>query len=458
MMSLPRQNGEDPEPGGEQEPGAPGSGKAPGSGGSFLSGRFLALAGLAYALIFAGFTTLNGLPLALAVPLVIYLGSTLFQRPPSTRLRLERKVSIDTTGQNAPVEVSLRVINEGAGIDEILIADQLPGGVRLLEGRTRVLTSMPKGASLELKYTVTAHRGSYLFDQVLIDASDHLGVLRERKMLSSRQKVIFLPEIARLRKVAIRPLRTHGHFGPIPSRKPGSGIDFYGLREYQMGDPRRWINWRASARHMQELFVNQFEQERIADVGIILDARQQSNIVLPDGQSLFEYSVQATGSLSAALLEDGNRVGLLIYGFGLERTFPGYGKVQQERILFALGQARTGHNWALDSLGYLPTRFFPAGSQIVMVTPLTISDGPALARLRACGYELLVVSPDPVDFESRAFPQLPGVPRRIAHAERSLLLHQLNGMGIRVLDWPVDRPLEPLVRATLSRIRPGRPL
>ena len=146
----------------------------------------------------------------------------------------------------------------------------------------------------------------------------------------------------------------------IPSRQAATGIDFYGLRDYQMGDPRRWINWRASARYDQHLFVNQFEQERIADVGIIVDARQQSNIVLADGQSIFEYSVHAAGSLSQALINDGNRVSLMIYGFGVERTFRGYGKIQQERIMYALGQARIGHNFALESLGYLPNSLLPS--------------------------------------------------------------------------------------------------
>ena len=149
-----------------------------------------------------------------------------------------------------------------------------------MDGKTRVLTSLPHGASVELNYTVRAARGAVIrLRDVQVSASDHLGVLREQAVLTAPARIVYLPEITHLRKVAIRPQRTHGHFGPIPSRQAASGMDFYGLRDYQMGDPRRWINWRASARHDQHLFVNQFEQERIADVGIILDARQQSNIV-----------------------------------------------------------------------------------------------------------------------------------------------------------------------------------
>ena len=43
------------------------------------------------------------------------------------------------------------------------------------------------------------------------------------------------------------------------------------------------INARATARNPQSLFVNQFEQERVADVGLILDARRQSDVRTGDG-------------------------------------------------------------------------------------------------------------------------------------------------------------------------------
>ncbi len=422
------------------------------------AGRFILLAGLAYLLIFTGLLTLHGGIVALALPLVTYLVATLVHRAPHMQLSAERSVSADTLPQNTPIEVTVKITNNGPDLDEVVIDDRLPRGLELIEGKTRALTSLPHGASLTLRYTVRGKRGSYLLNELRVTASDHLGVLKEEDVIPAPARFVYLPDIARLRKVTIRPQRTHGHFGPIPSRQPGSGVDFYGLREYQMGDPRRWINWRASARHEQHVFVNQFEQERIADVGIIVDARMQSNITLRDGQTLFEFSVQAAGSLSDALINDGNRVGLLVYGYGMDRTFRGYGKIQQERILYALGRARTGHNFALESLGYLPTRFFPAGSQIVMISPLLMNDLPALSRLRACGYDVLVVSPDPTDFEARALGVKGELPWELANIERMLLLRKLQRMGIRVLDWEVEKPFEPLVRATLSRVSVGRRL
>lgn len=416
-----------------------------------MAGRFILLGSLVYALLFVGLITLNGGPLALALPLIVYLGVALLHHSPQVQLSVTRTLSSVSLQQFEPVKVLVKITNEGADLEEVLVEDALPAGLERVDGQNRVLTSLAHGESVEIEYSVRGRRGSYTYQTVQVTAGDHLGVMRQRVESPAKASLIYLPETSRLGRVAIRPPRTHGHSGPIPSRRSGAGIEFYGLREYQLGDPRRWINWRASARHEQDLFVNQFEQERIADVGIILDARQQSDIILPSGESLFEYAVQAAASLSEAFLSDGNRVGLLVYGFGLHRTFPGYGKVQQDRILHALGQARTGHNFALESLRYLPTRFFPTGSQIVMISALTSADVAAFTRLRATGYEILVISPDPIEFEAR-YLQMKGNPAyQLARIERSLLLHRLERLGIRVLDWQVNLPFAPLVRARLSR-------
>jgi uncharacterized protein (DUF58 family) len=238
-------------------------------------------------------------------------------------------------------------------------------------------------------------------------------------------------------------------------------VNFFGVREYQLGDPLRWINWRVTARHAESLFTNEFEQERIADVGLILDARQQSDVLSPDG-ALFEHAVRATASLADVFLNAGNRVGLLIYGSGMERAFPGYGKVQRDRILRALARSKTGFNYALESLEYLPTRFFPARSQLVVISSLDPDDLPVLVRLRAHGYQVMVISPDPIDFEAKSADLgrrgTFELATRIARAERRLLLRELQRVGIQIVDWQVTQPLDQVIRVSLGRLPQSRML
>jgi uncharacterized protein (DUF58 family) len=136
-----------------------------------------------------------------------------------------------------------------------------------------------------------------------------------------------------------------------------------------------------------------------------------------------------------------------------------------------LARAKTGFNYALESLEYLPTRFFPARSQIVMISPLLPEDLHVLVRLKACGYQVMVISPDPIDYEAKSadFRVLAGrralVPHetfglasRIAHAERRLLLRELQRVGIQIVDWQVSQPLDRVIRVSLGRLPQNRVL
>jgi len=234
-------------------------------------------------------------------------------------------------------------------------------------------------------------------------------------------------------------------------------VEFFGVREYQQGDPLRWINWRASARQYQAFFINEFEQERVADVGMILDTRQRSEIVAESGASLFEFGVQATAALADSFLRDGNRVGLLLYGTLLDWTLPDYGKIQRERILQRLAQARPGESLVFGELENLPTRLLPPKSQIVFVSPLHSSDLAVLVGLRARGYAVMVVSPNPIAFELKYLPapdQDTRLASRLAGIERLLMINKLRQAGIQVLDWRIDAPLDQAIPAAMSRPAP----
>jgi uncharacterized protein (DUF58 family) len=155
-------------------------------------------------------------------------------------------------------------------------------------------------------------------------------------------------------------------------------------------------------------------------------------------------------------LGDGNRVSLLRYGGLLDWTVPGYGKFQQERILQSLARAQLGDSMVFDKLEHLPTRFFPPKSQIVLVSPLARDDADLLPRLRSRGYQVLVISPDPIAFEVSLLPEndLVNMAARIAQVERELVCRKLRQAGVQVVNWPVSTPLDQLLRVSQAALRP----
>jgi uncharacterized protein (DUF58 family) len=417
-----------------------------------MTRRAFLLIVLVYLLVIAGLVSLRGELLALAIPLILFLLVGFWKAPGQLHLEIQRSLSGERAMPDQPVQVTLTVRNNGPGLEEMIIEDNLPGGLQVRKGSNRHMLAIPGNGSYTWTYTVSGPRGYYAFSTVLVDASEGLGLLQQRTSFPANGQLFILPPVMRIRRVAIRPRRTNVYSGTIPARLGGPGVEFFGVRAYEHGDPPAWINWKISARRPQELYSNEYEQERVADVGIVLDGRLGTN-VLRKGHSLFEYSVQAVAALADTFLAQGNRVGLLLYGHYLHWTFPGYGKIQRERILQALAKAEPGGSLVFADLAHIPTQLFPAHSQIVLVSPLRLDDFDVLLQLRARGYQMMVISPDPVSYELSYLPDRPEVRSagRIVAVERALLIQKLQHAGVQVVNWNVIRPFDQVGPAELGR-------
>ena len=418
-----------------------------------MSRSFL-LSVLIYGLLLAGLITLRGEIITLATPLILYLLYGFLNIPEKINLQIERRLSADHVKPNADVTVTLTVTNHGAGIGELLLVDKIPPHLSLRTGSPRRLLRLKKNDSHTFKYTVAGRRGMHIFNEIYITATDPSGLIPQKQLLKANGSITILPEVKRLKQVSIRPRRTRAVAGLIPARVGGTGTDFFGVREYQFGDSPRMVNWHASARHMENLYSNEYQQERAADVGIVLDARTRTNHFHAN-HSLFEHAVTAAASLADVFLLQGNRVGLLVYSSYLAWTLPGYGKIQRERIMQALARAETGASTVFAGLEHLSPRMFPSESQIVLVSSLAQDDLDILIQLRGRGYQVMVVSPDPIEFERGLLPFSPPMDSaaRIIRMERSLLIRRLERAGIHIIEWDVSIPLDQAISPALTRPR-----
>ncbi len=408
-------------------------------------------------LMLVGLLTLQGRLVAFSIPFVLYMVVSLLYSPERAVLYGRRTLSRTRTHPGDEVEVTLEVHNSGPPLDEVKIEDVVPPGMEIVRGATGVITALDAGDIARLEYTVRTARGHFPFDTVRVTAQDRLGLLKKEIRVSAPADLLVYPRAAPIKRLPIRPRRTLIYAGQIPARLGGQGIQFFDVREYQPGDALRHINWRASARRPDSVFSNEYEEERTTDVGLILDARKSSNT----NTSLFEHSVQAAASLAKGFLDAGDRVGLLIYGQTLDWTFPGYGKYQWQKIITALAYVTEGESQVFEKLDSLPTRLFPARSQIILISPLLPEDVPHLIRIRARGYSLLVLCPDPISFEiekrsSGKTPQPKGIrelAERIARIERRLLFKRLEQAGIYAQAWDVRVPLSAAIEGNRGRMR-----
>jgi hypothetical protein len=134
---------------------------------------------------------------------------------------------------------------------------------------------------------------------------------------------------------------------------------------------------------------------------------------------------------------------------------PDYGKIQRERIMHALARAEVGVSSVFAGLEHLSPRMFPPESQIVLVSPLVSEDLDILIQLRGRGYQVMVVSPDPIKFELGILPKLERVETaaRVVRMERDLFLRRLGRAGVQVVGWDVSLPFDQAVGPLLARQR-----
>ena len=346
--------------------------------------RAFILSALIFCLLLVGLATFTGGLIAISIPLIVYLLSSIIFGPAEIRVDIERRIAPERAAPSSPVNVFLKVTNRGENIEEVFIADKLPPGLEVQQGNTSLLAEFKAGETKEIQYSVQGSRGIYHFEGVDLNANDRLALYRRTEFKPVQGSLFIMPEVPKIKRVDIRPRQTRVYSGSVPANLGGPGVEFFSVREYQGGDPQKHINWRATARQTTKIFSNEYEQERVVDVGMILDARNRSDTRTYKG-SLFEHLVTATAALTETLIRDGNRVGLLVYGGFLDWTFPRYGKIQRERIFQALARAQTGDSLVFDKLDNLPTKMFPANSQLILFSPLQKDDFPILVKLRARG-------------------------------------------------------------------------
>ncbi len=414
-----------------------------------MPNRALPLLLIVLGLLLAGLLARSADPIWMALPFLAYFGLAILRSPTPGNLRFRAIRSVEKNGAgDSTVKIAVR--NQGGETVQLRLADPLHPGMRLAEGQTQTSAVLHPGEEARLEYAFHSGRGSYTWETVRVVVSDPLGLAETEMHVPAAARVQVQPEMTKLHPFPVHPQRTLHTAGSIPARLGGRGTDFWGVREYHPGDPLRRLDWRRTARHPGQFFSKEFEQEEIADIGLILDARQKTDLrVGEDG--LFEHSARAAASLAEVFLRQGNRVSLLIFGKETEFLFPGYGKNQLHRILHALSKAVPVMNPGFDSLQFIPLNMFSSHSIIIILSPLAPGDWRLFPRLRAYGFQALLISPDPIDYARRVLPddRTTQMATRLAQVERRLQIGRITQLWIPVVEWQVGRPLAPLVRAAI---------
>jgi uncharacterized protein (DUF58 family) len=278
-------------------------------------------------------------------------------------------------------------------------------------------------------------------------------VLRDRFRLAEGRVSVELPRVqthprpARMeRRIVLS--RLPSRLGEHPSRAPGEGIEFAGVRPFAPGDRQRRINWPATTR-TGSVQLNTFTAERTQNVVILADA---TAAVGAPGATSLDLALRGAAGAMTCYLAGGDRVGLVVYADRLSWIGPGLGRRHFHRLMDLLVASHAG--WERTAgLSRLPRAALPPGALILVFSPLLHPRlVEALRDLRERGFSVLVVdvlAAEPEGFRTRAG----GLARRIWRLEQQAIRFSLTELGIPVARWDgessLDEPLAPYTRRVM---------
>lgn len=91
-------------------------------------------------------------------------------------------------------------------------------------------------------------RGPFELGRVRVSTTFPFGVARKSVTFDLTQSVLATPRVHRLRSDVVETILEPTHDGTEAIASPGAGEDFFGVREYRVGDRVRDVSWRLSAR------------------------------------------------------------------------------------------------------------------------------------------------------------------------------------------------------------------
>ena len=128
--------------------------------------------------------------------------------------------------------------------------------------------------------------------------------------------------LKRIRKIEIttKNMVNEMFSGEYHSLFKGQGLEFSEVREYQMGDSFRQIDWNVTAK-MRHPYIKKFEETRELNVMFLVDA-SASTIFGTKNSLKSEYITEITAVLSFSALSNNDKVGLMLFTDEVEKYLP----------------------------------------------------------------------------------------------------------------------------------------
>lgn len=261
---------------------------------------------------------------------------------------------------------------------------------------------LPAGGRRRVRHRLLpSRRGDRSADLVTLRSQGPLGLAGRQVSVAAPATLRVLPAFEARRHLPSRLARLREMDGRSPVMMHGAGSELDSLREYQVGDDVRAIDWRSTARRA-EVLVRTWQPERDRRVIIVIDCGRLGALRAEAGTNLDTW-IEATLLLATLAARAGDRVEVIGVDERLRTHVVAQGDHPEHLAgrLAVLHPTLTETDWALAA-----ATVNRLASQHCLVVALTAIEpaGPDLARARAltsmrARHTVVVGAPVPVDLE-----------------------------------------------------------
>ena len=391
-------------------------------------------------LIIIGLLSASWVPFVLGAISAAMLVMSSTMAPEGVQMSARRKLSRNKAYEDSEIKVVLEIRNSGSS-SMVEIFENTPPEADV-EGETHEIRHIKRGETVRLEYSLRFPlKGKYSIGAVKLRCFDPMMFWVREFTIDLKDDIEIYVGVEDLKKVRLEPTKTKKWLGNINSRKRGIGTEFYSIRDYVPGDSVKAMNWKASARR-DRLLINEYEGENSGDAIIVLDAKEES-LSGDERHNTFKAGVRASLSIASRMLRQRNRVGLVLLGDYLTWIYPEFGRRQLYKMMEALSTLKKGGKWDFDTLYWIITRFFPPNSFIIVVSTLQSGGIPeTIMKIKARGYDVLIISPSPVAVEKELLEDTEKnrLAMKILQMKRENVMDALRERTT-VIDWDPSTPL-----------------
>ena len=239
-------------------------------------------------------------------------------------------------------------------------------------------------ATVTLKLT-PRHRGVVRLAGATIARPDPLSIFRAFSRAPSPQSLLVLPKRYRLPPLRLPGARRYQQGGVALAGSVGDSEEFFGLRDYQPGDPLQRVHWKSFAR-VGHPVVKEYQDEYFERHVLALDTSAGD-------EAAFEEAVSIAASFVYTLDTQECLLDLLFVGSDTHSYTAGRGLLRADHLLEVLAGVRSQDDAAIERLEAAILARRAGLASCILVLPAWDDRRARLTEtLRRSGLQLLVIA------------------------------------------------------------------